>query len=313
MNILLLAQAAASAAATVSSSTNTVAAKAAAPASLNAAVAAEAGRFNTFAGTCRDWLITNLPGFLVSVVVCIVICVVAWALIAFLRHVTRRALAKTRVAPLVSDFIVNVLSKACWVLVFLVCLGRLGVAVGPLVAGLGAAGFIAGFACQDALGNFASGAMIVLNQPFNIGDYVQFGSTIGTVSGISMMATTVTTDDNTKVIFPNKVVWGAAITNYTANATRRVDFNCAVAYGTDVELARKVAIEAMAAVPGVLKDPAPCADVITLKDSAVAILCRPWSKKEDFWPVYFAAQQAVQAAFVKHGFAGPTARIALAK
>ena len=54
----------------------------------------------------------------------------------------------------------------------LIALSQLGISLGPLLAGLGIAGFIIGFALQDSLSNFASGMLILLYRPFDVGDVV---------------------------------------------------------------------------------------------------------------------------------------------
>ena len=179
----------------------------------------------------------------------------------------------------------------------LVVLQRLGVNVGPLVAGLGVTGFILGFAFQETLGSFAAGMMIALNQPFKVGDYVVAGGVEGAVLELNMMATVFATADNKKVVVPNKVVWGSAITNFSALGKRRVDTKVAVDYGTDLKRAVEVAREALKSIPGVLADPPPAVAVASLDDSAVTINLRPWAACADYWAVYSAAQETVKKAF----------------
>ena len=72
-------------------------------------------------------------------------------------------------------------------------LGRLGVNVTPLIAGLGVTGFILGFAFQESLGNLASGMMIALNEPFKVGDFVDAAGLSGTILEVNMMATVMKT------------------------------------------------------------------------------------------------------------------------
>ena len=73
----------------------------------------------------------------------------------------------------------------------LVALSQLGIALGPLLAGLGIAGFIVGFALQDTLANLANGLMIMIYRPFDEGDYVDLSGVSGTVKSVSIVATTV--------------------------------------------------------------------------------------------------------------------------
>ena len=176
--------------------------------------------------------------------------------------------------------------------------------VGKIV-GLGVTGFIIGFAFQETLGSFASGMMIAINQPFKVGDYVVAGGVEGTVLELNMMATVFATADNKKVVVPNKVVWGSAITNFSALGKRRVDTKIAVSYGTDLKKAVELAREAIVKIPGVLADPAPAVAVASLDESSVAINLRPWAACADYWAVYSSTQEAVKKAFDENGISIP--------
>ena len=256
------------------------------------------------------WLSEKGVSFAINVVTAILILIVGALVIKLIRGTVARALAKVnKMSKLLSDFLVSVVSKTCWAVLLLLVLQRLGVNVGPLVAGLGITGFILGFAFQETLGSFAAGMMIALNQPFKVGDYVVAGGVEGAVLELNMMATVFATADNKKVVVPNKVVWGSAITNFSALGKRRVDTKICVAYGTDLKKAVDIAGKALKAVPGVLADPAPAVAVASLDDSAVTINLRPWAVCADYWAVYSAAQEAVKKAFDENGITIPFPQI----
>jgi small conductance mechanosensitive channel len=151
--------------------------------------------------------------------------------------------------------------------------------------------------------------MIALNQPFKVGDYVVAGGIEGAVLELNMMATVFATADNKKVVVPNKVVWGSAITNFSALGKRRVDTKVAVDYGTDLKKAVEVAREALKSIPGVLADPPPAVAVASLDDSAVTINLRPWAACADYWAVYSAVQESVKKAFETNGIKIPFAQL----
>ena len=88
----------------------------------------------------------------------------------------------------------------------LIALSQLGISLGPLLAGIGIAGFIIGFALQDSLSNFASGMLILLYRPFDVGDVVDSGGVRGRVSAMSLVNTTFLTLDNQKLIVPNNLI-----------------------------------------------------------------------------------------------------------
>ena len=256
------------------------------------------------------WISERGLAFAVNLLTAALILLAGMFVIKLIRVATAKALAKVnKMSKLLSDFIVSVVSKTCWAMLALVVLQRLGVNVGPLVAGLGVTGFIIGFAFQETLGSFASGMMIALNQPFKVGDYVVAGGVEGAVLELNMMATVFATADNKKVVVPNKVVWGSAITNFSALGKRRVDTKIAVAYGTDLKKAVELAREALKKVPGVLAEPAPAVAVASLDDSAVTINLRPWAACADYWTVYSGAQEAVKKAFDENGISIPFPQI----
>ena len=202
---------------------------------------------------------------------------------------------------LVVRFVTSVAEKVAWAFVIVMALEKLGVEVGPIIAGLGVTGFILGFAFQESLGSIASGLMIAINQPFKVGDFVSVAGNDGTITALDMMAVTLATPDNRKITIPNKAAWGQPIVNFSALDKRRVEIIVGIAYGSNISLAKSTALEAIKSVPGVLEDPAPMAEVKSLDDSAVTLVVRGWTKTADFWKVYFAGVRGVKEAFDKVG------------
>jgi len=202
---------------------------------------------------------------------------------------------------LFGNFARNATSKVCWIVLFVVILGKLGVDIAPLIAGLGVTGFILGFAFQESLGNLASGLMIAISEPFKIGDYVIVAGHEGTVLKMDMMAAVLATADNKKIVIPNKSAWGAPIVNFTALGRRRVDIKIGIDYSCDISKALRVALETVPGVPGVLADPAPTVSVASLDDSQVTLNIRPWAEGVNYWNVYNDTQVAIKTAFEKSG------------
>ena len=254
----------------------------------------------------KEWLVANGPGFVVDLLVFALILFVGAFIIGGLRRVTRSMLERSeRVSEALEGFLVNVLGKVLWVLLLMIALPRLGVDVAPLIAGLGVGGFIIGFAFQESLGNLAAGLMIMLNEPFRIGDYVEAGGSAGAINEINMMATTMTTPDNRKVVVPNRSIWGGTIVNYTAMETRRVDLVAGISYGADIGKARDVITSVLEANELVLKDPAWTVEVVEMADSSVNLVVRPWTKTENYWDVYFGVTRAIKEALDNAGIEIP--------
>jgi small conductance mechanosensitive channel len=261
---------------------------------------------NVWINQIKEWLMGQGIHLLVNLLTALLIFFVGFYLIRFVCHSLEKILKKSpRVDDMLKDLIVSVVGKSLWVLVIIMILGRIGLDIGPLIAGLGLTGFILGFAFQDSLSNLASGVMLTLNRPFQIGDYVDAGGVSGTIKAMDMMAVSMTTPDNKRIIIPNKSVWGSAITNYTALDTRRVDMAVGISYGSDIATAKKVILDAILSFDEVLSDPAPTIEVVGLGDSSVNLVVRPWVKTADYLTILFAAYPKIKAALDANGIEIP--------
>ena len=261
---------------------------------LLADMSSKAQEVSTAVGKLREWLAGSGMRLLENAISALVLFVVGWLVIRVVDFVIRKGLARSNRRGLLINFVASSVTKACWAVLLVMVLGRLGVNVAPLVAGLGVTGFVLGFAFQESLGNLASGLMIALNEPFKVGDFVEIAGLQGSVVEMNIMATTLTTGDNKKIVIPNNSVWVGPIVNYSAMATRRVDVQVGIAYGEDIGRALDVIRETVLSVPGVLKTPAPTIAVGALAESQVTINVRPWAKNADYWNVYFETLKAVK-------------------
>lgn len=224
----------------------------------------------------------------------------------FFRGIARKWIGRVpTISKLLETFLVGVVFWLVITIGLLVVLASLGVNVTPLFAMIGGASFILAFAFQDTLGNLASGLMIMINQPFDEGDYVEIGGVGGTVKSVSIVATTVTTGDNQVIVIPNKNVWGNVITNVTASDTRRVDLVFGISYEDSIPEAIEVLKRVVTSHPAVLTNPEPNIRVHQLADSSVNFICRPWSNTEDYWTVYWDLTHQVKEAFDAAGISIP--------
>jgi small conductance mechanosensitive channel len=203
------------------------------------------------------------------------------------------------------DFIVNIIRKLIFIVGFVVALSMLGINIGPLLAAIGAAGFIVGFALQGTLSNFAAGIMILIYRPYDVGDFVDIGGTFGTVDAMTIVSTTLMTLDNQKVVVPNNMIWGDKITNVTGTDKRRVDMVFGIGYSDDIAKAQKILEDILQKHEAILKDPEPVVKVHELADSSVNFVVRPWVKTEDYWDVYWDVTRTVKERFDAEGVSIP--------
>jgi small conductance mechanosensitive channel len=221
------------------------------------------------------------------------------------RFTSTRIHRVAHISKLLQSFLVTLVY---WVVLsagLLIVLSFLGVNITPLLALVGGASFIIGFAFQETLGNFASGLTIMINRPFDEGDFVDLSGVRGTIKSVNIVATTIVTIDNEVIVVPNRQVWNNVITNVTASDTRRVDLTFGIGYGDDIPKAISVLKAAVKEHPLVLETPEPLIVVKELGDSSVNFLCAPWTKTEDYWTVYWDLMADVKQRFDAAGISIP--------
>ncbi|MGD8256400.1 MAG: mechanosensitive ion channel family protein, partial [Desulfobacterales bacterium] len=197
----------------------------------------------------------------------LVIILISWILSKVVSKAVEKAVANIKSASeLLKEFIVNISRKAILLVGFVVALSMLEVNVGPLLAAIGAVGFIMGFALQGTLSNFAAGIMILIYRPYDVGDLVDVGGILGKVDAMTIVSTTLRKPDNQKVVIPNNMIWGDIITNITGTSKRRVDLVFGIGYSDDIAKAQKILEDILANNESILKDPEPVVKVHELAD-----------------------------------------------
>ncbi len=149
------------------------------------------------------------------------------------------------------------------------------------VAALGIAGFALGFALQDVAKNFIAGILLLLQQPFNIGEVIEVAGYSGTVLNITLRTTEIRTLDGRFVSIPNGDVFVNPLINYSKAPRRRVEITVGVAYDSDLDQVTKLALDLVRDIPGVLEDPPPSIIFTGLGDSAIEFSLYYWVDTED--------------------------------
>jgi small conductance mechanosensitive channel len=213
--------------------------------------------------------------------------VVGRMLAGWVRRLIRKGLAKANVDATLVPFIAGITYYFILAAVLMAVLGLVGIQTASFLAVFGAAGLAVGLALQGTLSSVASGVMLLIFRPFEVGDYIEAGGTAGSVEAIGLFVTTLNTPDNVKILVPNSAVYGQTIKNYAANDNRRNDMVVGISYDDDIATAVNTINKAIAADSRVLADPEPVIAVAELGDSSVNIVVRPWCKKEDYWGLRF--------------------------
>ncbi|BCK02213.1 small-conductance mechanosensitive channel MscS [Vibrio cholerae] len=256
----------------------------------------------------NTWLITNsdlLIQYGVNVISAILILFVGNIVVKAVAGSVAKVLRSKEMDKAVVEFIHGLVRYTLFIIVLIAALSRIGVQTASVVAVLGAAGLAVGLALQGSLSNFAAGVLIVAFRPFKAGDYVEIAGVAGSVDSILIFQTVLKTPDNKMVVVPNSAVIGGAITNYSRHATRRVDMVIGVSYKSDLQKTKRVLRETLEKDPRILKDPDITIGVLTLADSSINFVVRPWCKTEDYWKVYYDSMQAIKEALDANGIEIP--------
>jgi small conductance mechanosensitive channel len=216
-----------------------------------------------------------------------VILALGWLVAGWARRLTRLAMTRGEVDAALVPFVSKLVYYALLAVTVVAALNRLGVATTSVVAIFGAVGLALGLALQGTLSNFASGVMLLIFRPFDLGDFVEAGGTTGVVMEIGVFSTTLRTPDNVKIVVPNKQIYDTTISNYQGFDTRRVDLVMGIAYDDDIKTALSAIREIVAGDERVLADPAPQIAVSNLGESSVDIVVRPWCATGDYWDLRF--------------------------
>jgi small conductance mechanosensitive channel len=258
-------------------------------------------------GALKGAIKENAPDLIFRLLIFIAVLLVFKTLSRMTKRVVRAASNRSNLdmSELLKNILVSTSGGLVMALGVLMALSSVGISLAPMLAGLGVAGFIVGFALQDSLGNFASGAMILLYRPFDVDDLIEVTGASGLVKKMNLVSTTIVTLDNQTLVVPNSKIWGDVIKNVTAQKERRVDLEFGIAYDDDIELAERVLKEIVFAHDKILEDPEPRIKLHTLGDSSVNFIVRPWTKTEDYWDVYWDLVREVKLRFDREGISIP--------
>ena len=216
-----------------------------------------------------------------------------------------RAMNRAGVDTTLTHFLRSLIYMTLLIFVALTAVGALGVPTTNFLAILGAAGLAVGLALKDSLSNFSSGVMLVFFRPFKVGDYVEAGGVAGTVNSIGIFNTVIKTPDNRVITVPNSMIYGATITNYSAEPTRRIDLVIGISYDDDVQRAKELIEAALDADGRILAEPAPTIMLLELGDSSVNFAVRPWVNSDDYWAVRGDVLESIKKTLEDNGLSIP--------
>jgi small conductance mechanosensitive channel len=218
------------------------------------------------------------------------------------------ALRPSRGSRLVRDLVERTLRPLAFLIGLIAGLTFIGVQTTTLLAGLGIAGLVVGFALQDSISNLFAGFAILANRPYDLDDIVEVAGVIGTVRAMGLWTTTVMRFDGRRLLVPNRNIWGSSIENWTVEERRRVECVARVGYEADLQKALAVLEQLLQDEPKVLEHPAPHVWVSDLHESWVEVKVWGWVKSEDWWPLYSELRRLVRLRLEEEGIEMPALR-----
>ena len=224
----------------------------------------------------------------------------------FSRVFRDRVLADSGMEEGVKESATTLTSYALWGLGILVALNALGVSATSLTVALGAIGIGLGFGLQNIFSNFVSGIILLFERPIQVGDAVEVQGVWGEVAKINVRSTVIQTYDNASLIIPNSEFISSQVTNWSFKDLRiRRKIVVGVAYGSDVDLVKKLLLQAAEEAARVLKRPK--ADVLfkDFGDSSLVFHLRFWTHVEFFLAVESEIRFAINRKFAENGVTIP--------
>jgi len=167
-------------------------------------------------------------------------------------HVARAVMVAKGFDRSLISFLLSFIKITLLFLLIITVIGVLGIETSSFIAIFASAGVAIGMALSGTLQNFAGGVLILLLKPYKVGDYIEFGELKGTVREIQIFNTVINTYNNDRIIIPNGGLATGSLKNFSAEPYHRVEWRVGISYGDNVDTARKVALDILAADPRIV-------------------------------------------------------------
>ena len=254
----------------------------------------------------KVFLSTTVAALGIKVAAAIAFWIIGRFLIGKVVDVMRLAMNRNHIDPTLTKYLGSIVAVMLNIALVLGILGYFGVQTTSFAALLAGAGVAIGAAWSGMLGNFAAGAFMLVLRPFKVGDFVGIGGIVGTVKELGLFATTIVTPDNVVTMLGNGKVFSDVISNFSATPARRVERTAQLAGGVDALDAIARFKTAVAAIPNVVRDPAPEVNVVDINLVGPVIAVRPYTHTDHYWQVYFDTNEAILRVAKDAGWPAPT-------
>lgn len=276
-------------------------------------------------------IISDVTDLAISIVIAIVVFYIGKFFIKKAYKITQAILLRRNIDKSLTTFVLSFVNIVLYFVLIIVVIGILGIETSSFLALFASAGVAIGMALSGTLQNFAGGVLILFLKPYKIGDYIEAQGYAGTVTEIQIFHTIINTADNKSIIIPNGGLSTGSINNYSRENYRRVDWDICLAYGNDVNVARKAILDILNNDERVVKqyleddmalrgikpdvltpvkvqtktDRSPVVILNSLADSSIVLTARAWTTSENYWGLKGDVTEILYNELPKHGLSFP--------
>lgn len=252
-------------------------------------------------------LLARFLAFLPNILAALVIFVATIYLANLISRMLQRYMEKRRADPGWTVLIVLTIRWGIILMGTVATLRQVNFELTGFLAGLGIMGFTIGFALQDISRNIIAGMLLLVQKPFEIGDFVKIEEFTGRVLSVDMRSTELMTPDGNNVLIPNGNVFTMPIVNFSRVSTRRMELTIGVAYDSDLEVVRHTTLDAIRSIPDVLNSPAPTLAFHTFNAYSIDFTVRFWidTRVTEAATALDPAIVAIQQAYVRKNISIP--------
>lgn len=276
--------------------------------------------FNDLVGKLADGIVD----LVIHVAIAALVFYVGRFIITRIHRFCARMMVRRNIDLSLSSFILSMVKIVLYFILIITVIGILGINTSSFLALFASAGVAIGMALSGTLQNFAGGVLILLLKPYRVGDYIEVQGYAGTVKEIQIFHTLISTYDNKSIIIPNGGLSTGSINNWSSATSRRVSWDISLAYGDDVEAARKFILDKLLADERVIRgeqhpvetaivragalpppDLSPSVVLAEMADSCIKLQVRAWTATGNYWDLFYHYNELFYRELPKAGFRFP--------
>lgn len=258
-------------------------------------------KINEFYDKAYLWILDKGPSFIIGIIVLIA---GLWLIKVLSRWMSGHLLRK-EIDPSLTPFFLSLTITVLRVLLVIAAMQIIGIQMTVFAALIGAIGVAAGLALSGTLQNFASGVLILLLKPFQVGDNIIAQGQEGTVAAIKIFYTVVTTFDNRKVVIPNSKLSNEVIINISAIGSRRLDVEMKFTNSIDFAEVKNIIEQVLDHAQNTLQSPVKRIGISSIEPDGYKVMVNVWVNAHGFIDTKMEIQERLMESLKSSGLKLP--------